>query len=143
MTAATSSATTSPDATIGSRRSDYLALAARLMIAAIFLLSGFSKLAAPSATIGFIGSVGLPFPTMGYAGALAVELGISLALVVGFKTRLAAAVLAAFSVMTAIVFHGSLGEQDQFIQFWKNVAIAGGLLQIAAFGPGRLSVDRR
>lgn len=116
-------------------------LAARLLIAAIFILSGVAKVTAPAATIGYIGSVGLPFPEVAYALAVATEIGGGLALVVGFQTRLAAVALAGFSLVAAMLFHNQLGDQNQFIHFYKNLAIAGGLLQIAAFGAGRYSLD--
>ncbi|UYY60047.1 DoxX family protein [Sphingomonas sp. S2-65] len=121
----------------------YLPLIGRIGIAAIFLLSGFAKLTAPAATIGYISSAGLPLPQVALGLAILVELGGGLLLVLGYRTRLVAAVLAAFSIVTAIAFHAALSDQNQFIHFFKNVAIAGGLLQVVAFGPGRLSIDKR
>ena len=122
---------------------DVITLVGRVLIAAIFLLSGLSKVAAPSYTVGYITSVGLPLPWLGYAIAVAVEIGGSLALIAGYQTRVAAAVLAAFSIATALVFHNHLADQNQFIHFFKNVAMAGGLLQVVAFGAGRFSLDAR
>jgi len=130
---------TSPDG----RGDDLLALGARLLIAPIFVISGAFKLADPAGTIGYIASVGLPLPEAGYAAAVAVELIGGLALLAGFRTRLAALVLALFSLAAALAFHFQLGDQNQFIHFFKNLAMAGGLLQIAAFGAGRYSLDRR
>lgn len=118
-----------------------VATAGRLLLAAIFLLSGISKLSAPAGTIGYIASAGLPFPEVAYAGAVFVEVALAAALIVGFQTRLVAAAIAAFSVVTAFGFHFNLADQNQFIHFFKNIAIAGGLLQIVAFGGGALSVD--
>ena len=126
-----------------SRHSDTLALGARVLIAPIFVLSGAAKLADPAGTIGYIGSVGLPFAEAGYAATVAVELIGGLALLAGFKTRIAALALALFTLAAALAFHFQLGDQNQFIQFFKNLAMAGGLLQIAAFGAGRFSLDRR
>jgi hypothetical protein len=74
--------------------STYLPFAGRVMIAAIFLLSGLGKIAAPAATIGYIGSVGLPLPTLGYALAILVEVGGGLALLAGFHVRPVAIALA-------------------------------------------------
>jgi len=122
---------------------DAAATGGRLLLAAIFLLSGWSKLADPAGTIGYIQSVGLPFPQAGVAIAIAVELIGGLLLVIGYRTRLVAAALALFSLATAIFFHSALGDQNQFIHFFKNVAIAGGLLQVIAFGPGRFSLEGR
>ena len=122
---------------------DFITLLGRVLIAAIFLLSGLSKLAAPGYTVGYIASVGLPFPWFGYGIAAAVEIGGSLALIVGYQARLAAALLAAFSIATALAFHNHLADQNQFIHFFKNIAMAGGLLQVAAVGAGRFSLDAR
>ncbi len=120
-----------------------LPLIGRIAIAAIFLLSGFSKLADPASTIGYIQSAGLPLPQAGFAIALLVELGGGIALVLGYRTRLVAAVLALFSIATALAFHSALGDQNQFIHFFKNVAMAGGLLNVVAFGGGAWSLDAR
>ena len=118
-------------------------LIGRVLLSAIFILSGFSKLAAPAMMVGYIGSVGLPFPQLALALAIIVEIGGGLALVAGYRTRTVAAVLAAFSVFTALAFHNALGDQNQFIHFFKNIAMAGGLLQVVAFGAGRFSLDAR
>lgn len=118
-------------------------LVGRVLLAAIFILSGVGKIYAPEATRGYIGQAGLPFPQLAFLGAVALEIGGGLLLVVGYKTRLAAIVLAVFSVATALIFHGAISDQNQFIHLLKNFAIAGGLLQIAAFGGGSLSVDAR
>jgi putative oxidoreductase len=123
--------------------SDILALTGRVLIAAIFILSGASKLADPAGTIGYIASAGLPLPQLAFAGAAAVELLGGLALVVGYRTRLVALVLAIFSILAALSFHSALADQNQFIHFFKNIAMAGGLLQIVAFGGGGRSLDAR
>jgi putative oxidoreductase len=120
-----------------------LPLVGRILIAAIFLLSGISKITAPAAMIGYIASAGLPLPQAGLAIAIVVEVAGSIALVLGFRTRWAAAILAIFTVATALAFHNKLGDQDQFIHFFKNIAMTGGLLQVVAFGGGRFSLDAR
>ena len=120
-----------------------LPLVGRILIATIFLLSGLSKLTAPTATIGYIASAGLPAPMLAYAVALATELGGGLLLVLGYRTRLVAAALAVFTIATALGFHHDFADQNQFIHFFKNLAMAGGLLQVTAFGGGALSVDAR
>jgi len=122
---------------------DVLALTGRILIAAIFILSGASKLADPAGTIGYIASAGLPLPQLAFAGAAAVELLGGLALVVGYRKRLVALVLAIFSILAALSFHSALADQNQFIHFFKNIAMAGGLLQVVAFGGGRISLDAR
>ncbi|MDI2143591.1 MULTISPECIES: DoxX family protein [unclassified Pseudomonas] len=119
------------------------ALIGRVLLSVIFILSGFSKLAAPAMMIGYIGSVGLPLPQVALALAIIVEIGGGLALIAGYRTRTVAAVLAAFSVVTALAFHNALADQNQFIHFFKNIAMAGGLLQVVAFGAGRFSLDVR
>lgn len=119
------------------------ALIGRVLLSVIFILSGFSKLAAPAMMIGYIGSVGLPLPHVALAVAIIVEIGGGLALIAGYRTRTVAAVLALFSVFTALAFHSALADQNQFIHFFKNVAMAGGLLQVVAFGAGRFSLDAR
>jgi putative oxidoreductase len=110
-----------------------ISIIGRLLLATIFVFSGIGKVMAPEATIGYIASTGLPFATLAFAGAVAVELGGGLALAFGFKARIVAAVLAAFSVVTALAFHNNFGDQNQLIHFLKNIAMAGGLLQVVAF----------
>jgi putative oxidoreductase len=113
----------------------------RALLSAIFLASVIGKLQAPAGTIGYIASAGLPFPEFAYALAVVIELVGGLALLVGFKTRIAAGALAIFSLATAIGFHSNFADLNQFIHFFKNVAIAGGLLQVVAFGAGAFSLD--
>ncbi len=113
----------------------------RVLLAAIFIFSGVGKALAPAGTIGYIESVGLPFATLGLVVAVAIELGGGVMLALGAKTRLVAAALAAFSVLTALVFHNALGDQNQLIHFMKNIAMAGGLLQVVAFGAGAYGLD--
>jgi putative oxidoreductase len=115
----------------------FLPLAGRILIAAIFILSGVSKISDPAGTMAYIASVGLPLPAVALAGAVAVEVIGGVLLISGYRLRSVAAVLALFSLATAVFFHAQLGDQNQFIHFFKNVAMAGGLLQIVAFGKGR------
>src|SRR5258706_8562654 len=118
-------------------------LVGRVLLAAVFVLSGVGKIAAPEATLGYINAVGLPLPQLAFLGAVAVELGGGLLLLVGYQTRIAAIALAVFSIVTAVVFHSAIGDQNQFAHLLKNLAIAGGLLQVAAFGAGAFSLDAR
>lgn len=115
----------------------------RVMISAIFILAGLSKLAAPAMTIGYIQSVGLPLPSVAYAIAALIEIVGGTALLLGYRTRVVAGVLFLFTLVTAAFFHNHLGDQNQFIHFFKNIAIAGGLLHVIAFGGGRVSLDGR
>jgi putative oxidoreductase len=113
----------------------------RLLMATIFVFSGFGKLLAPAMTIGYIESSGLPFASAGLVIAIAIEVGGGSMLAFGIKTRWVAATLALFSLVTGLVFHGAIGDQNQLIHLLKNVAIAGGLLQVVAFGAGAYSID--
>ena len=106
-------------------------------------MSGLGKVAAPAATLAYMKAAGLPLAPLGLAGAALVELGGGVALILGYRTRLAATVLATFALVTALIFHSAFADQNQLIHFFKNVAMAGGLLQVAAFGGGRLSLDAR
>jgi putative oxidoreductase len=115
----------------------------RVLLAAIFVISGIGKMMAPAATIGYIASTGLPFATAALVAAIAVELGGGLMLAFGIKTRLAAFGLAVFSIVTGLAFHHAIGDQNQMIHLLKNLAMAGGLLQVVAFGAGAYSVDQR
>lgn len=117
------------------------AAAGRLLLAPLFLISGFGKLAAPAATIGYIASTHAPLPEAAYAVAVLVEVGFGLALLLGLKTRPVAAVMALFTLATAVMFHTAANDANHAIHFWKNVAIAGGLLQLVAFGGGAWSLD--
>jgi putative oxidoreductase len=129
--------------TRSSFHADSVALIGRILLAAIFVLSGAGKVADPAATITYIGAVGLPLAPFAYAGAVTVELGGGIALILGYRTRVVAAGLALFSLTTALAFHSALSDQSQMIHFFKNLAMAGGLLQLVAFGGGRFSLDAR
>ena len=118
-----------------------IALVGRILIAAIFVLSGASKIIQPGSTIAYMTAAGLSLAPVGLIIAALIELGGGIGLIFGYRTRLVASVLAAFALVTAFVFHSDFSDQNQFIHFFKNVAVAGGLLQIAAFGAGRLGLD--
>ncbi len=125
-----------------------LALIGRILLAALFVPAGFSKIAGFEGTAGYIASVGLPLPQVGAAIAIVVELGLGLLLLVGWRTRLSALVIAVFTVVAGVFFHNFwAAPADQVmmqqINFFKNLAIAGGLLFIAAYGPGSWSLDAR
>lgn len=116
-------------------------LFARILMSSIFILSGIGKIAAPAATMGYISAMGLPFPAIALGGAIAVEVIGGVLLLVGFRTKIVALALAAFTVVTGLIFHTALADQNQMIHLLKNFAMAGGLLQIATFGAGNWSVD--
>lgn len=120
---------------------DLTAAAGRVLLASLFLVSGAGKLAAPAATRAYIAAAGIPVPDVAYLLALSVELGLATVLIAGFRTRLAALLMALFTLATALLFHAHFGDQNQMVHFLKNIAIAGGLLQVAASGAGSLSAD--
>ena len=126
-----------------------LALIGRILLAYLFIPAGIGKLGGGFAgTVGYIASKGLPMPEVLAALAILVEIGAGLALLVGFKTRWAALLLALFTLGAAVFFHNYWAvpaEQvmTQTLMFTKNLGIAGGLLAFAAFGAGALSLDGR
>lgn len=120
---------------------NYAPLVGRVFLATIFLFSGLGKIAAAEPTIAYIASAGLPFPELAYLAAVLVEVGGGVLLIAGYQTRLTALALVGFSVVTAFVFHNNIADQNQLIHFLKNIALAGGLLQVVAFGAGKISVD--
>lgn len=129
--------------TTSSNTANVLPLVGRVLMAAIFVIGSFGKIAAPEGTQGYIASVGLPLPLLSYIAAIVVELGGGVLLIVGYRTRLVAAVLAVFSIATGLIFHHALGDQNQLFHFLKNLAMAGGLLQVVAYGAGAFSLDNQ
>lgn len=125
-----------------------LNLVGRLLLALLFLPAGISKIGGFAGTAGYIGSKGLPLPEVGVAIAILVEVGGAMALITGFGTRLAALALAAFTLVASFVFHNYWGvPADQVmvqqLMFYKNIAVVGGLLVLAAHGAGAWSLDSR
>lgn len=118
---------------------DLAAPAGRFLMAAIFLLSGWAKVSNPAFFIGYAHSAGLP--AISVAVAIPIELIGGVLLLIGYRSRITAAVLAVFTLVAASFFHSAFGDPNQFNHFFKNVAMAGGLLQVVTFGPGRFSVD--
>lgn len=125
-----------------------LSLIGRLLLALLFVPAGWGKIGGFSGTVGYITSAGLPAPTLAAVVAIVVELLGGLALLIGFGTRLAALALALFTLVAAFGFHAywAVPADQQFIQqllFFKNIAITGGLLVLAAFGAGAWSLDAK
>jgi putative oxidoreductase len=123
-----------------------LSFIGRLLLAALFLPAGISKIGGFAGTAGYIASKGLPLPEVGAAIAVVVEIVGGLALILGFGTRLAALALALFTLVATFIFHNYWGfPADQaFVQqlmFYKNIAVVGGLLVLAAHGAGAWSLD--
>jgi putative oxidoreductase len=116
-------------------------LAGRSLLAVLFLLSGLGKIGAYAGTAAYMSSLGVPGALLPVV--IATEVLCSLAVIVGWKTRVIAFLLAGFSLLTAVIFHNNFGDQTQMIMFLKNVSITGGLLLLVANGAGPLSADRR
>ena len=120
-------------------------LLGRLLVAALFLWSGWSKVSGPAVAAGRITGRGLPFGTAGAIAAGVLELAAGAALVIGFRTRVAALALVPYLVAVTWLFHwgpAAAGDAGQLVQVLKNGAIAGALLLLAAHGPGPASLDR-
>ncbi|MEE1652752.1 DoxX family protein [Brachymonas sp. G13] len=131
-----------------STAADSANLIGRLLLAALFLPAGISKLTGFAGTVGYIQSVGMPLPELAAIVGAAVEILGALALIVGFRTRIAALVLGGFTLVASFFFHAywSAPADAQMVQqllFNKNIAVVGGLLVLAAAGAGRLSLDAR
>jgi putative oxidoreductase len=120
-------------------------LAGRVGLGLLFAVSGFGKISGFAGTAAYMASKGMPFAEALLVGAIAVELIGGLMLMAGFKARWAAAAIAAFLVPTTLIFHSPVGPeaQAQMTQFLKNLSILGGMLYVAALGPGAWSADRR
>jgi putative oxidoreductase len=117
-------------------------LLARLLLAQIFLMSGVSKLGAGyAATQGYMQSMGVPGALLPLV--IALEIGGGLAIIVGFLSRWAAIALAGFCLVSAAIFHHNFADQMQAIMFMKDLAMAGGLLLLFAYGAAGWAVERQ
>ncbi len=128
--------------------SDALSLIGRIFLAVIFLVSGFGKIGGFEGLLGAIASKGLPMPQVFAIATIVIEVGAGLMLVFGWKARWAAFLLAVFTAIVTFFFHNfwavpKAQEYMEQINFMKNLALIGGLLFVMAFGPGRLSIDKR
>jgi putative oxidoreductase len=121
--------------------SDLAELGGRILLAAIFLISGLGKIGGYAATAGYMTSVGVPGALL--PAVIAFEVLGAIAIIVGWRTRLTAILLAGFTLLSGLLFHSNFADQMQMIMFLKNVSIAGGFLLLAAHGAGALSFDRR
>jgi len=115
--------------------------AGRVLIALMFVTSGFSKISGYAATQGYMEAMGVPGVLLPIV--IAVELLGGLAVMLGWHTRIAAFLLAGFSLLSALLFHANFGDQMQMIMFMKNISIAGGFLMIVALGGGAYALDNR
>jgi putative oxidoreductase len=125
-----------------------LAFLARALIALLFIPAGIAKIIGFMGTMGYIAAMGVPFPAVAAVIAIVVELGLGLLLLAGYQTRWSAMVLAFFTLVITLIFHPFWGIPAEMVMsqqqaFFKNIAIVGGLLGIAAFGAGAWSLDAK
>ena len=122
-----------------------LSLVSRIFLAIVFIPAGLQKFGGIEGTAGYISSVGLPAGTALAWIAAIFEVVAGVAILVGFQTRIASLLLAAFCLFTGFVFHylNGGGDQMQMIMFLKNIGLAGGFLSLAVAGAGAYSVDAK
>ena len=131
--------------TMTTTQRDSVALLGRVLLAAIFIISGWGKITGFSETVDSIADKGLPVPQLLAAISILIELGTGLAIVSGWKTRYAALAMVVFLVVITPIFHGFWNvpadqAMMQQINFMKNLSILGGMLVLFAWGPGRYSL---
>jgi putative oxidoreductase len=120
---------------------DYTALAGRISLALIFIMSGIGKITDFEDTRAYMSAYGMPLTWFLAIGAIALELGGGISLIAGFLTHLGALALIVFLIPTTLIFHTDFADKLQVIMFMKNLAIIGGLLMVFSFGAGKISVD--
>lgn len=118
-------------------------LIGRIFISILFILAGWAKLTAISGTAGYFGSLGLPMPTVTAVLVGLIEFLGGIAILVGFQTRIAAVIVALFTIGATLVAHMDFSDGLNVMMTQKNLAIAGGLLALAAYGAGSYSVDAK
>ncbi|WP_413521242.1 DoxX family protein [Psychrobacter glacincola] len=111
----------------------------RLLLSMIFIFSGFTKITGYAATQGYMEAMGVPGMLLPLV--IAVELLGGIAILLGFKARLVAILMAGFSIVSALLFHQFWIDESQMNPFMKNIAMAGGFLMIFAHGAGAYSID--
>jgi putative oxidoreductase len=122
-------------------------LVGRILIAFIFLFAGYGKITGFEGTVGYIASKGMPLPQLAAIGAIIIEVGGGLMMVLGLRARWAAAALCVFTLLAALIFHDfwaltGAQAQDAMIHFMKNISMMGGLLFVVVHGSGPLSLDK-
>jgi putative oxidoreductase len=122
--------------------SPWITLLGRVLMAAIFIQAGINKAMTPTVTMASFARLSLPIPGAVYAVTLLIEIGVGIAFLVGWKARWSALILAIWCLATAYVAHYHPDDRGQMIHFMKNLCMAGGFLQVMAWGAGRFSVDR-
>ena len=120
----------------------YLPLLGRVLMSSIFIWSGIGKLRNSGGTAHYFASLHIPVPDLTVWLVIAVEVLGGLAILLGFKARWAAAVLALYCLATGFGVHLPVGDQPNLINFYKNLVMAGGFLYVIAFGAGAVSLDK-
>jgi len=122
-------------------------VAARALLSAVFLVAGVRKIMIWGPQVAYFTKLGFPMPEVMTVLAIAIELGAGLALLVGWRTRQAAWLLALFVLIATFMAHrfwefDAATQANQMNHFLKNLAIIGGLAFVASFGPGRVALDK-
>ncbi len=118
-------------------------LMARILLAAIFLMSGLGKIMEPTGTLQYMAAYGMPLTGLFLVGAIGLQVVGGISLLLGYKARWGSILLVVFLLPATLIFHTKFSDQIQMIMFMKNLAILGGLLMVAYFGPGPLSLNAR
>jgi putative oxidoreductase len=131
-------------ATINSelQSSNYILLISRVLLSAIFIWSGINKILDPTGTQQYMAAYGMPATGLLLVAAIAIELGGGLSVLLGYRSRLGAALLGLLLIPATLIFHTNFSDPTQQIMFMKNLAILGGLLTIYHFGSGQIAIDR-
>ncbi|MCA9460043.1 MAG: DoxX family protein [Nanoarchaeota archaeon] len=121
---------------------NFSTLLGRVLIGGLFAFAGFGKISGFEGTAGWMASAGLPFASFLLILTIILELGGGIALILGYKTKLIAFLLAGFTLLATLLFHNNLSDMNQMLFFTKNLMIVGGLLAFSSFGSGRISLDK-
>ena len=129
--------------TVSASQNSIIILISRVFLAILFILAGWGKLTGLEGTAQYFGAIGLPMPSVTAVLVGLVEFVGGLAILIGLQTRIAAVVVALFTIGATLVAHMDFAEGMNALMAQKNLAIAGGLLLLAVTGAGAYSVDRR
>jgi putative oxidoreductase len=134
---------TSAQSTTARPLDDYLPVLARLLMCSLFIWDGVLQLRDPAGTVQYFTSLHVPAPQVAVWISIPIHLIGGVAILVGFKTRWAAAVLILLCLGTAFGVHLPAGDMDNMVNFYKNLVMAGGFLYVIAFGAGAISFDQK
>jgi len=111
----------------------------RIFLSTLFLIEGIGKISVQENVVMYMEDYGVP--GILFIPAIVLEILFPIILIVGYRTRWAASIMALFAFAVAIIFHSDFNEEMQLIMFLKDIAIAGGFMIIVAYGPGKISLD--